>query len=344
MSRILLRMIFLTLLAMRAIVEAQVLPEPVGELPNDVAAFQQSISDLASPEYARRQRAAETLKNSSAEQIVQLGQVITSNPDNEVVRRVIEILEASYQQPEREAFGVAAASEVIEFAAKSDRWFVAEAARDILKRHWKRRVELAVMELVRLGASLSPKDPTELWKTSQDLDHMPFRRRDGIRSDQLQIFVKDSWPKGPRGMELLRRLEALASDRFLRETGDIIIILVEGQPLSVEEIAILKGIFGDAPLQERGKVSLGIQPEGLSSDPGVTVSAVKPESSADMAGIRSGDVITAFNGENVPDFDALVTILRKCSVGDVITLRVTKYNNTGVRENVDVAVTLKEWQ
>lgn len=344
MSRILLRMIFLTLLAMRASVEAQVLPEPVEEFPNDAAGFQQNISDLASPDYMRRQHAAVTLKNSSTEQIEQLGQVITTNPDNEVVRRVIEILEARYQQPDREGFGVAAASEVIEFAAKSDRWFVAEAARDILQRHWKRRVELAVIELVRLGASLSPQDPTELWKAGLDLDHLPFRRRAGTRPDQLKIFVKDSWPKGPRGMELLRRLEALASDRFLRDTGDIIIILVEGQPLSVEEIAILKGIFGDAPLQERGKVSLGISPEGLSSEPGVTVGAVTSESSADVAGIRSGDVITAINGVNVPDFEALVTILRKCGVGDVITLRVTKYNSTGVRENVDVAVTLKEWQ
>ena len=343
MSRILLRMICLTLLALPASGEAQVLPEPVGEHPNDDARFQQSISDLASPDYTRRQHAAVTLKNSSAEQIEQLGQAITSNPDNEVVRRVIEILEARYQQPDRDVSEVAAASEAIESAAKSDRWFVAEASRDILKRHWKRRVELAVIELVSLKASLNPKDPTELWKAGRDVDRLPFRAQGLEEANQLIIYVKESWPKGHRGIELLRRLESLASDNFLRESGGIIIILVEGNPLSLEEVAVLKGIFGDAPLLERGKVSLGIKSESPSSDPGVTVRAVTPKSTAAAAGIRAGDVITAIGGKKVQDFDALLTILRTFRIGDKIPFTILQYNAADKRESIDIDVTLLGW-
>ncbi len=344
MSRILLRMIFLTLFAMHASVEAQVLPEPVKEFPNDAAGFQQNISDLASPDYTRRQHAAVTLKNSSAEQIEQLGQVITSNPDNEVVRRVIEILEARYQQPDREAFGVAAASEVIESAAKSDRWFVAEASRDILKRHWKRRVELAVLELVRLGATLSPQDPVKLWDNTSDQDQLPFGFRNLEGTELLKIYIGRTWPKGPRSGTLLRRLESLGSELFLRDVGQIAIILVDGHTLNPEEIGELKGIFGEGPIQERGRVSLGIRSDNLSDEPGVTVRKVESGSSAETAGIIARDTIIAINNEAVADFDALVTLLRKFEVGDRITLSVIKYNGPERNKPVDVLVILKAWQ
>ena len=332
MIRILSGMIGFTVVTVCAGANAQGLSGSAGDAPGGAAGLPQCVSDLASREFEVRQRAAEILKKSSAEQIQQLGEAIHSNPDNEVVRRLIEILEARYQQPDRTASEVAAASEALESAAKSDRWFVAEAARDILKRHGRRRVELAVTELVDLGASISPKDPTELWKARQDLDHFTFRRNRFTRTDQLQIFVKDSWPKGPRGMELLCRLESLASSRFLRETGDIVIVLVEGQPLSIEEVGVLKGIFGDAPLQERGRVSLGISPDSPGADSGVTVGVVKSQSSADIAGLLPGDVITAINDDAVADFEALVAILRKYRVGDRVTLRVLKNTNTRTGE------------
>lgn len=314
------------------------------DVPSVAPEFRQSIDDLSSPDFACRQRALESLKNASTEQIEQFSETVMSSPDNEVVRRLIEILEVRYQHPDSGASEVLAASESLEAAARSNRWFVAEAAREILKRHWKRRVELSVNELVSLKASLRPKDPKELWSNGLDLDHLPFRVRNNPDSNLLKIFIKESWPKGPRGMELLRRLEGLASDNFLRETGDIIIILVEGHPLSVEEVAILKGIFGDAPLQERGKVSLGIKQQArFSVYPGVTVGEVEEKSSAAAAGIRPGDVISAINGQTVPDFEALVTILRKFKIGDKVIFSVRQDNGAGSLEPVEIPVTLMGW-
>ena len=64
---------------------------------------------------------------------------------------------------------------------------------------------------------------------------------------------------------------------------------------------------------------LGIQSEpGGASNDGAPVVEVVPESSAASAGVKKKDVITRFNGQDVPNFDRLRFLIFSCKVGDKV--------------------------
>lgn len=301
------------------------------------------IAELGSPEFPKRQAALSILKESSPEQIEQISLNLESHTDNEIIRRLIEVLELHYENAELNSKEVRYASESLEKAAVSDRWFIAETARDSLDRHWQRRTEMAILELQALNVSLSPKDPTVLWKPDPDANRRPF----GINptsSRHLKIYVDKQWPEGSRAFDLLKRLDSLKVDAFMTQPRLVSIYLIDGHPLTLEQTAILRGIFGDTGIAERGRVCLGVL-----NDPqfqrvaGVLVGDVQAASSADDAKIRTGDLIVSLNGEKLNDFEQLVKMLRNFDVGDKVTFRVQSLrfeNETGYE---DIEVTLKGW-
>ncbi|MCL2604926.1 MAG: S1C family serine protease [Defluviitaleaceae bacterium] len=59
-------------------------------------------------------------------------------------------------------------------------------------------------------------------------------------------------------------------------------------------------------------------------DIGVHVDRVMPGRSADLAGMQADDIITAFNGEPVLDFDSLRAIIAQLRPGDVVEVRVLR--------------------
>lgn len=72
-----------------------------------------------------------------------------------------------------------------------------------------------------------------------------------------------------------------------------------------------------------------------SSVNGATVGDVTPDSPAQAAGIQAGDVITAVNGQPVPDAVSLITRIRSFAPGDTVTLTVESNGRSR-----DVEVTL----
>ncbi|HAG04939.1 MAG TPA: peptidase S1 [Lachnospiraceae bacterium] len=70
---------------------------------------------------------------------------------------------------------------------------------------------------------------------------------------------------------------------------------------------------------------------------GVYISEVTLGGSANSAGLREGDVITAYNGSPVFSADGLVETLRKSKIGDTVTLTVYRDGKSS-----DVPVTLKK--
>lgn len=299
-----------------------------------------AIEQLRSPEFAVRQKSTDTLRAITAEQIDLLAQAIQNSPENEVARRCVDLLERCYATGGRDTKVVREASEALEASAKSDRWFVAEAARDSLERHWKRRVEIAMLDLQQLGAGMSPKKPEKLWESNQDYSG-PFNRLGPASDDHLKIFVDEYWKADPRGFELLRRLTPLVSHNFMMGTTRVSVYLIDGHIQQPEEIAELKAIFGDTRVATRGKVCLGIlnSPQGGIST-GVEVGNVQPGSSAFIAKIQANDVLLKFEGSPLKDFDELIELLKAYRPGDEVTFKVERYD---VRKPFDVKVKLQGW-
>jgi len=63
---------------------------------------------------------------------------------------------------------------------------------------------------------------------------------------------------------------------------------------------------------------------------------VQAGSAADQAGLKDGDVIVEFEGKKVPDANSLIVAIRARSVGDTVSMKVQRGNQT-----VDVRMTLQ---
>ncbi|MCP4069385.1 MAG: PDZ domain-containing protein, partial [Phycisphaeraceae bacterium] len=96
---------------------------------------------------------------------------------------------------------------------------------------------------------------------------------------------------------------------------------------------------GGADANDRGyaPVRLGIRPGmGGGDEPGVRIEGVSENTSASDAGLRTGDVIIAWGGEDLIDVMDMVTRLREHQPGDVVEMVVLRDG-----EEVVVPVTMK---
>lgn len=297
------------------------------------------IRDLSSPEYSLRQRAAELLKGVRGEDLLAVVSAVDTGSSSESVRRLIEVLEFRYQHDPLRSQELRLISNGLEKAAVSNTWFIAEAASEVLERHSARRVECAVLELVRLGVPLRPTDPASL---SQAEEFDPFGG--GRDVPNLKIFVDADFPDRPETYEYLRRLTPLQADVFLRQMNRASVFLVDGHRLGLEQIGRIKAALGDASVQERGKVCLGIRPDPrLSDERGVLIEHIEEDSSASDAGLEEGDLIESMDGTPLKGFDDLVTRLRSFKVGSTIQLRIIRLQTPGEGAGRDVPVKLKYW-
>ncbi len=94
---------------------------------------------------------------------------------------------------------------------------------------------------------------------------------------------------------------------------------------------------GDANDRGYAPVRLGIRPGmGSGDEPGVRIEGVSDNTSASDAGLRTGDVIIAWGGEDLIDVMDMVTRLREHQPGDVVEMVVIRDG-----EEVVVPVTMK---
>lgn len=323
------------------------------------ATAQQQLSDaadqlsatLASPNFQERQQALVTLQKiiATPEGLQQVRTLLERDLHPDAARRIIELTGRIYAGSDYLDPLVRTASEILEQHAESQRWFVAEASAQILNHSWRRRVEIAVGELISLGVPLEPRDPRKLWETSAP---SPIPRNSPTSDQSVRIYLDQHWPNTPQCFRILSRLKLLATSTKIG-FGRVHIYQIDGHPLSLEDIAALKGLFGDLRVQTRGRVCLGILQDGFASVSGVPVGSLSPGGSAASAGILPNDVIVAMNGRELLDFDELVTGLRQFSVGDKIKLSVIRGATQRVlpsglpqpisRETMEIEVTLQGW-
>ncbi len=65
---------------------------------------------------------------------------------------------------------------------------------------------------------------------------------------------------------------------------------------------------------------------------GALVTEVVPDSPADRAGLRAGDVILSFNGARLEEETPLLGMMMSCPAGDRVTIEVWRVNRTLVVE------------
>lgn len=81
--------------------------------------------------------------------------------------------------------------------------------------------------------------------------------------------------------------------------------------------------------------------EGDPEVEGVQVGPVRPESEAEKAGLKTGDVITDFDGRKLTDFESLREILDEKKIGDTVDLKLKRRNPKGGWENRDLKLKLE---
>lgn len=75
---------------------------------------------------------------------------------------------------------------------------------------------------------------------------------------------------------------------------------------------------------EARRAFLGIQPNMERTDPGVELSVVQAGSAAEKAGLKTGDVLTAFEGKKIDNFDELRAAITRRAPGDRVKLTILR--------------------
>jgi hypothetical protein len=101
-------------------------------------------------------------------------------------------------------------------------------------------------------------------------------------------------------------------------------------------IEALKKRHPDAMVYMRNDAKLGVGGENHAK--GMLVLQVEENSAAHAAGILQGDIITAFDGQSVPDFDRLTVCIASHRPGDTVEVEVLRGE-----EQKKFTVTLKRW-
>jgi hypothetical protein len=112
---------------------------------------------------------------------------------------------------------------------------------------------------------------------------------------------------------------------FTREA--VVYLTQRPDPLTRPDAKPASGPPGGGPRTGR-RVSVGTVPAFQFEGPGVKVQSVIPGSAAEAAGLEAGDVLTAADGEAMPDLKAYQAVLTKHAPGDVVRFTVRRGDDT----------------
>jgi hypothetical protein len=304
-----------------------------GSAPDQPDGLRSLLDQLNAPEFQNRLAAERRLDQLGPDEIRQLIELAPGVESAEAATRILHSLDRHYASDDQEKS--AAASDVLESFLQSKRAILAEEARWLLIRHWKRRQQFAVEALRGHGAQVVLPEAIE--RARRRNPRAPFGIPD---ANQIQVFLGSEWDGSEAGRRELDRLPGLAQQLALAGGGNrnggrgvwarqgqgppfVTVFLVTGHPLSPEAAGRLKGAFG-ASVQDRGETMLGITAFAGVAAGGCLIRAVIEHGSAANAGLEAGDLITHVQDFQIGSFDDLVEELRNYSAGETVTIGYTK--------------------
>ena len=144
------------------------------------------------------------------------------------------------------------------------------------------------------------------------------------------------WTVNPAGAARVIDLVVNVAEHFATDSERL--VFGGGRPTRVVSKPTNKDAGKPDP-NDRGyaPVRLGVRPGmGAGDEPGVKIEGVSENTSASEAGLRKGDVIIAWGGEDLIDVMDMVTRLRAQQPGDVVEMVVVRDG-----EEMTISVTMK---
>jgi hypothetical protein len=289
------------------------------------------VEQLGAPQFAQREAASKSLVEAGQPALGPLEQAIRAS-DLEVASRGIEILRDMLSATDPTL--ATAAERLLEAFAERGEPPLSQLAAGVLDFHLVGMAEQARESLEQSGAVF------------QERPLLAGRRG-------LEVQLGAGWQGGAAGMRQLLRLRGLAC------------VSVHGVPLDVEAAAVLArlkhiqriDLYGtgipdeaaarlaaalpDAVIDVRKGGRLGVS--SLAFGGPCEITNVQPGSAAAKAGVQSGDVVIAVDGEPIASFDALTQHVSQRGPGDTLTLSIARQAAGGEPEQFDRAVTLDAW-
>ena len=274
------------------------------------------ITQLDDPSFHVRQQATSKLTQSGPEVIPALTKA-TEHESLEVGVRALHILTKLYLNGENETVD-RAESALEQLAQHSKNRSIASRAHTVMKRYYavigRKR---AIADIEKLGGKIVYRD------ASISPPSIPNTGKPPIEFVQLG----NNWKGGDEGLKYIKRLVSLRR-----------LYLIDGVRISDKSKDDLQQSMPQLQIQFRGRAYLGIAGSPAPNGQGCWVTVVKKGAAADKAQLIPGDIITEFGGKTVPDFDALIKLIREKQPHDKVKVGITR---DGVR--LTLLVELGEW-
>jgi hypothetical protein len=292
------------------IVTVMLVPDPS---PQDYSSLSTAelVDRLSSPRSVVRQAAAGQLivrGKTIAPELVRAAQTAAPNQLREIVAILEELMLSS-------DVGVSElAEESLEELARSPVRSAADLAARTLLRNATLRHNRAMAHLDRLGATVHVAVHQELRTDARAPD---FSASPRTHLTTRLVILDGNWLGGDAGLKHIGRLFP----------GDLLMVHVDDDA-AVSEAGLqqLRMARPDTLIRRPDQGCLGISYSRDSSD--TVVTGVVPNSPADRAGLRPGDVILSIDNEPLRQFQQLSTLTRERRPGDAIRLVLNRYQGS----------------
>ncbi|MBX3425136.1 MAG: PDZ domain-containing protein [Pirellulales bacterium] len=165
----------------------------------------------------------------------------------------------------------------------------------------------------------------------------------------VQVVIGPKWTGGDEGLKHLvdvRRLQTLSFHSapvgddallFAKQLPNLTRVEVYGTPHSETTLAALRAARPGLDVAVRSSgAQLGIM--GDPNQPVAYVQQVGPDTAAERAGIRAGDVIAEINGEQVGNFEALTARIATFNPGESVQMKIIRAG-----QELELPVTFDRW-